>query len=92
MDLFISEVFPRPPEHRFNSYHQFSKGEGLADVIVCTGLETGHNVVLGTLCGENYNGLTGFFLPNFFADGKTINRWQHHIQDNQVIFIFQSFL
>jgi hypothetical protein len=70
-------------QHRVHAQHQLAGAEGLGDVVVGTGLETEHAVLLGAERGEQDDRhVTG--KTQAAAHLEAVHPGHHHVEDQQV--------
>ena len=71
------------------------EGEGLGDVVVAAGTQTGHLVLGGVLCGQEEHGGGGAVFAQAAGHLEAVHAGHHDVQDNEVGFfgvrLFEGF-
>ena len=60
------------------------ESEGLGDVVVTTGTQTGHLVLGGVLCGQEEHGGGGAVFAQAAGHLEAVHAGHHDVQDNEV--------
>ena len=84
-----------PTKHRSNASKHNLKGEGLRNVVVAAGGETGEKVAFGIARGQKDDGnRVVLLLAQFFSQLEARHASQHDVKQNQLVVraqFFQSF-
>ena len=71
------------------------EGEGLGDVVVTTGTQTGHLVFGGVLCGQEQHGGGGAVFAQAAGHLEAVHAGHHDVQDDEVgifgVCLFEGF-
>ena len=72
-------------QQSLNTGQQFIESEGFDQVVIGPSLQAANTVLHGVLRGENQN--VRFFarFAKLFQQTKTVQSWQHQVQNDQVV-------
>ena len=75
-----------PTQQCFHTRHHFFRAKGFAQIIIRAPIETGHPVVLRSLCGRHdyRNSLRDRRLPELSEDGDAVLAGQHDIEEDEL--------